>query len=68
MPRRRLTFRQRDVRAAIRAIESTGLKVTEVKITPDGEIIVSTSSEEVAAPASKKNAWDDLYENPPKLR
>jgi hypothetical protein len=66
MARERLTFRQRDVAAAIRAVKRAGLAVAQIKITPEGEIIVITGSGEIVEP--KKNSWDELYENPPKLR
>jgi hypothetical protein len=66
MPRERLTFRQRDVAAAVRALRQAGLHVTQVKITPDGEIVVSTSED--ASVELKKNPWDKYYANPPKLR
>jgi hypothetical protein len=67
MARERLTFRQRDVAAAVRALRQAGLHVTQVKITPEGEIVVTTSEDEAVAPV-KRNPWDKYYENPPKLR
>jgi hypothetical protein len=44
MARERLTFRERDVSAAIRAVEKTGHKVARVEIGPDGRIIVELAS------------------------
>ena len=67
MARERLTFRQRDVAAAVRALRQAGLHVTQVKITPEGEIVVTTSEDQEVAPI-KRNPWDKYYENPPKLR
>jgi hypothetical protein len=66
MARGRLTFRQRDVAAAIRAARQAGLNVSKVKISPQGEIEIIATDD----PAAKTtpNTWDRFYENPPKLR
>jgi len=40
MARARLIFRERDITAAIRAIEKAGHKVARVSIAPDGNIDV----------------------------
>lgn len=66
MARGRLTFRQRDVAAAIRAARQAGLNVAKVKISPAGEIEIVTADD----PAAKTtpNTWDRFYESPPKLR
>jgi len=66
MPRERLTFRQRDVAAALRAVRQAGLQVKEVKITPDGEISVITGSPNDADEPSK-NPLDKYYANPPPI-
>ena len=66
MARGRLTFRQRDVAAAIRAVKQGGLKVCRVKISPQGEIEIITVDDPDSK--SKPNPWDDIYENPPNVR
>jgi hypothetical protein len=67
MPRERLTFRERDVRAAIKAARQAGLSVVEVKISRDGEIAIITD-DQAAKIKAKPNSWDEFYENPPNLR
>jgi hypothetical protein len=63
MARVRLTFRQRDVDTLVRVLQKRGLHVTAVKITPEGEILATTSDTPATAlPA--KNPLDRLYENP----
>jgi hypothetical protein len=62
MPRDRLTFRQRDVTAAIKVAErSTGREVTRVTIGQDGSIIVELAPSVVSgtAPALDLNEWDE---------
>ena len=74
MPRDRLTFRQRDVAAAIRAIEQTGNKVARVEIGSDGRIIVELASavgNNEQTPAPESNPWnevspDDYWKTTPK--
>jgi hypothetical protein len=73
MPRDRLTFRQRDVTAAIKAVERAGHQVARVSIGQDGSIVVEVASpvgstRTTPDPPSKANPWDKYYENPPKLR
>ena len=66
MPRERLTFRQRDVAAALRAVRQVGLPVKEVTLTPAGEIRVITGPPS-AADEPTKNPLDKYYENPPPI-
>ena len=68
MPRDRLTFRQRDVSAAIKAIRQAGLTVVEVKISPVGEIVLSTNEGDKTVSRRKRNPADAIYENPPNAR
>ena len=68
MPRDRLTFRQRDVSAAIKAIRQAGLTVVEVKIGPEGEIVLSTNEGDRAVSRKRRNPADAIYENPPNAR
>lgn len=52
MPRDRLTFRQRDITAAIKAIEATGKQVARVEVTHDGfNVYPGTPVDESAGPA-----------------
>jgi hypothetical protein len=67
MARSRSTFRQRDVDTLVRVLQQRGLHVTAVKITPEGEILATTSEDKSSSP-SRKNPLDYLYENPPDLR
>ena len=67
MPRERLTFRQRDVSAAIRAAKKAGLAISEVKINREGEIVLSTTQGDKPVP-KRNRALDDLYENPINVR
>ena len=59
----RLSFRQRDVAAAIRAIEQTGNKVTRVEIGSDGRIIVELASavrNNEQTPDPESNPWNEV--------
>ena len=64
MARMRLTFRERDVTAAIRAVEKAGHKVARVSISQDGGIVVELAPPvgSATAPAPEPNEWDELYE------
>lgn len=55
--RGRATFRERDVKAAIRAAEAAGKNVVSAKITREGEIEVIFDAGEAAS--KKTNPWDD---------
>jgi hypothetical protein len=61
MARDRLTFRQRDVAAAIRAVEQTGNKVAKVEIGSDGRIKLELASPAAndTTPAPVTNSWDE---------
>ena len=66
MARHRLTFRQRDVTAAVRAVERAGRQVTRVRIDQDGSIIVDLVPLPVAsetAPDPEPNPWDKAIED-----
>ena len=66
MARHRLTFRQRDVTAAVRAVERASRQVTRVRIDQDGSIIVDVVPLPVAsetAPDPEPNPWDKLVED-----
>jgi hypothetical protein len=59
-----LTFRQRDVTAAIKAVERAGHTVSRVSINQDGSIIVELAPPvgSGAAPEPEFNEWDELHE------
>jgi hypothetical protein len=62
MARAPLTFRQRDVTAAIKAVEAAGHKIARVLISREGDIVM-----ELAPPAGNEttpepNPWDELHE------
>lgn len=61
MARGASTFRERDLRAAIHAVEAAGKTVVAAEITRDGVIRVIISREtvlEIVAGDSEKNEWD----------
>ena len=61
-PRRRrgpATFRQRDVKAAIRAVRAAGEDVAGVEIDGDGRIRVIVGTTAMPAAAAEANPWDD---------
>jgi hypothetical protein len=69
MPRDRLTFPEREVRAAIKAAKQAGLAVAKVKISPQGEIeIIVDDQDDMAKAKARPNPWDEFYENPPEIR
>jgi hypothetical protein len=68
MPRAKLTFRQRDVTAAVKAVEAAGHVVERVEIAPDGRIVVIATKLATDANA-QTNEWDEvLDEDPAALR
>ena len=59
MSRAPLTFRQRDVTAAIKAVEAAGHVVARVEIGRDGRIIVFPARTDEDHPPSS-NEWDEV--------
>ena len=59
MPRGPSTFKQRDVTAAIKAVEAAGHVVARVEIGRDGRIIVFPTRTDEDDPASA-NEWDEV--------
>jgi len=55
------TFRERDVRAMIRATEAAGKEVVGVEVARDGliRIIVASNSALSTAAAEGRNPWDE---------
>ena len=60
---RSVTFTQAQVRRAVKAAESAGLRVKRVTVKPDGSITVDIGDNEVPAMDSPETAtaasWDD---------
>ena len=57
MPRGRSTFRQRDLRAAVKAVRDAGAKVTVVELRPDGSIKISTDGTAADGPRDELTEW-----------
>ena len=62
MARGPLTFKQRDITAAIRAAVQAGQQVDRIEIRRDGSfaIILANGKEQVPEPGSASSEWDDL--------
>ncbi len=59
-PRRRrgpCTFKQRDLTAAVKAVAKAGAEVTGIRITPDGNIVVSVGK---TLEPVQENEWDNV--------
>lgn len=60
---RSVTFTQAQVRRAVKAAESAGLRVKRVTVKPDGSIMVDSGGDDVPAMDSPRTAlaasWDD---------
>ena len=67
MPRAKLTFRQRDVTAAVKAVEAAGHRVERVDIAPDGRIsVIVVIAARLAKDANAQtNEWDELLDEDP---
>lgn len=61
------TFRQRDVKAAMKAVTDAGYEVARVEIERDGKIII-VPTRATAAGTVEKNPWDEILDEPPPLR
>jgi hypothetical protein len=61
MSRERLTFRKRDVTAAIKAVEAAGHVVARIEIDQDGKIVIIPARPGANESDAEKNPWDDLY-------
>jgi hypothetical protein len=61
------TFRQRDVRAAIKAVEAAGHQVAQVEISPDGKIVVILM-QPAESDAASTNEWDTVLAGPVAVR
>jgi hypothetical protein len=60
---RAVTFTQAQVRRAIKAVESAGLRVHRVTVKPDGSIMVDSRGTEIEAVDNREltlaASWDD---------
>lgn len=65
MPRDRLTFRQRDLTAAIKAVERAGHKAYRVTIGNDGSICVELTppGTNQTAPAPEPNPFNRVFDD-----
>jgi len=65
MSRGPLTFRQRDVEAAIRAARATGCEIVRVEVDKAGKIAVITAREglpsQPAPETTPANPWDEVF-------
>lgn len=55
-PRGPSHFRQRDVTAAVKAVEQAGKPVLRVEIEPGGKVVIVTSGEAIAVPEADE--WE----------
>lgn len=60
MSRSSSTFRERDIRAAIRAVEKAGKFVGSIEIAPDGTIRILTQPLLHAAENDGLAGWEDV--------
>ena len=69
MARGNLTFRQRDMTAAIKAVAAAGFSVVGVEVDRHGKIVVHTDRSALAAPVAdsepERNEWDEVAESEP---
>jgi hypothetical protein len=65
MARVRLTFRQRDVTAAIKAVDAAGHVVKRIEIEKDGKIAIvleTRSNGEPLPDQPEPNEWDEVFD------
>jgi hypothetical protein len=62
MSRGRCSFRESDVRRAVRAIEATGKEIAAVEISAEGKIriVVGKSDAQKSAGSGESNEWDSV--------
>jgi hypothetical protein len=53
-------FRQRDVTAAVKAVEASGHPVRRVRISHDGDIEVEIGMPAEPSPTAPANPWDEV--------
>ncbi len=59
MSRAPLPFKESDVTRAVKAVRKAGLDVAQVKISPDGQIVVIVKSDGEDRMVESTNPWDD---------
>ena len=60
MARGPLTFKQRDLTAAVKAVAAAGYEIARVRVSRDGDIIVEIGKpRESTALDAEKNEWDE---------
>ena len=62
MPRGECTFRKRDLKAAVLALEESGKHVIAARIKPDGEIVVETLPGAIDVPMQNAYTQRDRIE------
>jgi hypothetical protein len=65
MARDPLTFRQRDVTAAIKAVKAAGYSVARIEIDRDGKIVIVPAIASGGEPVADKpdsNEWDEVFD------
>ena len=62
MARGKLTFRQRDVTRAVKAVRAAGVPIARVEVDNSGKIVVVTGEPDKTAPAriGEANEWDQI--------
>ena len=63
------TFKQRDLRAAVKAVRDAGAEVTEVELRPDGTIKISTNNNNkceipTQSPTDELTKWLERHAGP----
>jgi hypothetical protein len=66
LSRHPLTFRQRDVAAAIKAAKAAGCEVARIKVDKEGQItlILSNGKEKPLDEPCRQNEWDEILRCP----
>jgi hypothetical protein len=60
MPRRRCTFRETDVKRAVRAVRAAGVEIGRVEVDKDGTIIVVPGKFGGGGNGEASNSWDEV--------
>ena len=59
MARGPLTFRQRDLTAAVKAVSAAGCEIARVRVTRQGDIIVEIGKRREPTSDPDTNEWDE---------
>jgi hypothetical protein len=61
MPRRPCTFRETDVKRAVKAVRAAGVEIARVVFPKDGSfVVVPGKPVEVQDASGERNEWDDV--------